>query len=102
MHHPQQIRMGHAPDHERGQHWDNRAACRDEDGDLFFPTGTTGPALLQIEEAKAICRRCPEMEACLQWALETGMDDGVAGGMSEHERKALKRRAARNRNRATA
>ena len=41
--------------------WRHRAACRDEDPELFFPIGNTGPALLQIEEAKAVCRRCPVM-----------------------------------------
>lgn len=64
---------------------------------LFFPIGNTGPALLQIEEAKAVCRRCPVMEQCLQWALESGQDSGVWGGLSEDERRAMKRRAARNR-----
>ena len=77
--------------------WRHRAVCREEDPELFFPIGTTGPALLRSEEAKAVCRRCPVMEQCLQWALETGQDAGVWGGMSEDERRAMKRRAARNR-----
>jgi WhiB family transcriptional regulator, redox-sensing transcriptional regulator len=34
-----------------------RAACLDEDPELFFPIGNTGPALLQIEEAKAAAVR---------------------------------------------
>ena len=42
--------------------WRHRAACRDEDPELFFPIGNTGPALLQIEEAKAVCRRCAVVE----------------------------------------
>ena len=58
----------------------------------FFPIGNTGPALLQIEEAKAVCRRCEVVDACLAWALETGQDAGVWGGLSEDERRALKRR----------
>ncbi|CAM5651345.1 Transcriptional regulator WhiB [Streptomyces tendae] len=47
--------------------WRHRAVFREEDPELFFPIGNTGPALLQIEEAKAVCRRCPVMEQCLQW-----------------------------------
>lgn len=42
-----------------------RAACRDEDPDLFFPIGTTGPALRQTEVAKQICHRCLVTESCL-------------------------------------
>ncbi|MFJ2847021.1 WhiB family transcriptional regulator [Streptomyces griseofuscus] len=81
--------------------WRHNAVCREEDPDLFFPIGNTGPALLQIEEAKAVChRRCPVIEQCLQWALESGQNDGVWGGLSEDERRSLKRRAARNRPRS--
>ncbi|NBM18970.1 WhiB family transcriptional regulator [Streptomyces sp. GC420] len=74
--------------------WRDAAACRNEDPDLFFPIGNTGPALLQIEEAKAVCRRCPVREQCLEWALDAGQDIGVWGGTSENERRALKRRRA--------
>ncbi|MQA88475.1 MAG: WhiB family transcriptional regulator [Streptosporangiales bacterium] len=77
--------------------WRHRAACRDVDPELFFPIGNTGPALLQIEEAKQVCRACPVIEPCLQWALDTGQDAGVWGGMSEDERRALKRRTVRAR-----
>ncbi|MDJ0385004.1 WhiB family transcriptional regulator [Streptomyces sp. G-G2] len=78
--------------------WRHHAACRETDPELFFPIGNTGPALLQIEEAKAVCRRrCPVMDQCLQWALDANQTDGVWGGLSEDERRAMKRRAARNR-----
>ena len=77
--------------------WRNRAACLDEDPELFFPVGNTGPALLQIEEAKAVCRRCEVVETCLEWAMQSGQDFGVWGEMSEDERRALKRRYARAR-----
>src|SRR5689334_14727722 len=77
--------------------WRHRAICRDEDPELFFPIGNTGPALLQIEQAKAVCRRCPVISQCLAWALESGQDAGVWGGLSEDERRALKRRNARAR-----
>jgi WhiB family redox-sensing transcriptional regulator len=75
--------------------WRHRAACRDEDPELFFPVGTSGPALLQIAEAKIACRRCPVCTECLNWALASGQDTGVWGGMSEDERRAVKRRNAR-------
>ncbi|MGW5990974.1 WhiB family transcriptional regulator [Streptomyces anulatus] len=77
--------------------WRMAAVCREEDPDLFFPIGTTGPAVVQAEEAKAVCRRCPVMERCLQWALESGQDHGVWGATDEEDRRRMKRRAARRR-----
>lgn len=77
--------------------WRHRARCKEEDPELFFPTGTSGPALLQIAEAKTVCRQCPVVTECLTWALESGQDAGVWGGMSEDERRAIKRRGARAR-----
>lgn len=75
--------------------WRHRAACQDEDPDLFFPMGDTGPALLQIKEAKAVCCRCRVIEQCLQWALKTKEAHGVWGGLSESERRVLSRRRRR-------
>jgi WhiB family transcriptional regulator, redox-sensing transcriptional regulator len=80
--------------------WRHRALCRDEDPELFFPIGTTGPATVQVEQAKAVCRRCSVVESCLDWALRSGQDSGVWGGLSEDERRALKRRQSRTRVRA--
>ncbi|MFE1590355.1 WhiB family transcriptional regulator [Streptomyces sp. NPDC058737] len=77
--------------------WREYAACRTEDPDLFFPIGTTGPAALQTEQAKAVCRTCPVREQCLRWALDTGQTIGVWGGTSELERRTLKRREAARR-----
>jgi len=65
--------------------------CRDTDPDLFFPIGTTGPALAQIENAKAVCRQCPAQAACLEFALSTNQDTGIWGGTSEEERRKLRR-----------
>ncbi len=79
--------------------WRADSACRFEDPDLFFPIGNTGPALLQIEEAKSVCRRCPVMEQCAAWALESGQEHGVWGGLDEDDRRRMKRRAARRRSR---
>jgi WhiB family redox-sensing transcriptional regulator len=81
----------------RKMDWRHQAACLNEDPELFFPVGNTGPALLQIEEAKKVCMRCTVRDQCLAWALEAGQDHGVWGGKSEDERRSMKRRAARSR-----
>ncbi|GAA2305268.1 WhiB family transcriptional regulator [Streptomyces kunmingensis] len=77
--------------------WLERAACVGEDPELFFPVGSTGPALLDVHEAKAVCERCPVMSECLEYALRTGQTTGVWGGTSETERtpmlRAYRRRA---------
>src|SRR4051794_30078434 len=82
-----------------GASWHDEAACRHEDPELFFPIGTTGPAILQVEEAREVCRGCPVKEPCLQWALECGVDHGVWGGLTEDERRSFRRRQPRPRSR---
>jgi WhiB family transcriptional regulator, redox-sensing transcriptional regulator len=77
--------------------WRDRAACLGVDPELFFPIGNTGPALSQIEEAKTVCHRCEVVEPCLSWAMESRQEDGVWGGLSADERRAVKRRNARAR-----
>jgi WhiB family redox-sensing transcriptional regulator len=72
--------------------WRDHALCRDTDPDLFFPVGTTGVALVQIEHAKAVCRQCKVTEACLDFALATNQDSGIWGGLSEEERRVIRRR----------
>ncbi len=77
--------------------WRRDAICRDTDPDLFFPVGTTGHALVQIERATQVCQECPVQRDCLEFALETNQDSGIWGGTSEEERRAIRRRiAARN------
>ncbi|MCU1369222.1 WhiB family transcriptional regulator [Aquihabitans daechungensis] len=78
--------------------WRRTAACRDTDPDLFFPVGTTGPAIEQIENAKAVCRQCDAQRDCLEFALATNQDSGIWGGTSEEERRKLRKQyAARQR-----
>jgi WhiB family redox-sensing transcriptional regulator len=76
--------------------WREDAACRGADTDLFFPATEeeAGPA-------KAICALCPVREECLEFALQTRQEDGVWGGMTETERRRLRRRL-RDRARANA
>jgi WhiB family redox-sensing transcriptional regulator len=80
--------------------WRDDAACLNADPDLFFPIGTTGPVLDQIDEAKRICRACPVRTPCLAWALDLGRAAGIWGGTTEDERRALRKAAARHRNHA--
>ena len=71
--------------------WRLRAACRQADPDLFFPIGTTGPAIGQIGEAKRICQACPVRTSCLGWALRHGISFGIWGGTTEDDRQVLRR-----------
>lgn len=78
--------------------WRDFALCRDTDPELFFPVGTTGTALLQIDKARQVCGECQVRSECLDFALETNQDSGIWGGLSEEERRVIRRqRAARNR-----
>jgi len=61
---------------------------------LFFPVGTTGQALLQIAKAKSVCGECPVKVDCLDFALITNQDTGIWGGLSEDERRQMRREAA--------
>lgn len=71
--------------------WRMKASCRSVDPDLFFPVGTTGLALDQIEQAKAVCRACDARSACLEFALSTNQESGVWGATSEEERRKLRK-----------
>ena len=77
---------GHRP------YWRDDAACRDADPDLFFPGGDASSALAQVKSAKLICRGCPVRITCLSWALDSGRQHGIWGGLTEDERRRLHRR----------
>jgi WhiB family redox-sensing transcriptional regulator len=74
--------------------WRLRASCRDEDPELFFPVGTTGPAIRQIDRAKAVCHACAVAGSCLNWAIDSGQDSGVWGGLTAEERRSVGQRRA--------
>ncbi len=71
--------------------WRDGAACRNSDPSLFFPVGTTGITLDQIDAAKSVCDTCKCTAACLEFALVTNQDSGVWGGTSEEERRQIRR-----------
>lgn len=68
--------------------WQERALCAQTDPEAFFPEkgGST-------REAKKICLTCEVRDECLQYALEHDERFGIWGGLSERERRKLKKRA---------
>lgn len=72
--------------------WRARAACRDEDPELFFPPSGAPANDPWVTEAKRVCAGCPVMTECLIYAIEN-RDQGVWGGTTDEERRReLKRR----------
>ena len=70
------------------QGWQERALCAETDPEAFFPEkgGST-------REAKKICTGCEVRAECLEYALANDERFGIWGGLSERERRRLRRRA---------
>lgn len=66
--------------------WMAEGVCAQTDPDAFFPEKGV-PA----NAAKAVCADCPVREMCLQYALENDERYGIWGGMSEHQRRKLRK-----------
>ncbi len=66
--------------------WQERANCMGVDPDLFFPERGSS-----TREAKEVCRGCVVLEDCLEYALANGEKFGIWGGLSERERRRLRR-----------
>lgn len=81
----------HAEPDEADRRWQTDAGCLDHDPELFFAKEDTDGAA----EALAICKACPVVDDCLEFALDTRQDYGVWGGMTENNRMALRRRRQR-------
>lgn len=88
---------GQTPDTRRATDWRDSAACRDEDAELWFASDLTGPGARDVQQAKAICGRCPSADACLTFALNENIGDGIYGGLNEKERASLRRSIRRGR-----
>ena len=73
---------------EESSGWDY-ANCLGVDPDLFFPERGAS-----TKEAKEVCRGCVVREDCLEYALSHGEKFGIWGGMSERERRRLRRQRA--------
>ncbi len=77
-----------SPDRE----WQRQANCMGVDPDLFFPERGAS-----TREAKEVCRGCVVREDCLEYALTNGEKFGIWGGVSERERRKIRRRRALSR-----
>jgi WhiB family redox-sensing transcriptional regulator len=82
---------------EEDRSWQTQANCMGVDPDLFFPERGAS-----TREAKEVCRGCVVREDCLEFALANGEKFGIWGGMSERERRRLRRARALERRAATA
>jgi hypothetical protein len=81
--------------HVREGDFRHAAACRAVDPEVFFPAADSGPGYTAaVRSAKAVCAGCPVREQCLSWALSS-LPDGIAGGMTEQERRTERVRRAR-------
>ncbi|MGG7101281.1 WhiB family transcriptional regulator [Rhodococcus sp. 24CO] len=76
--------------------WRMLATCKSVDPAVFYSPGEErGRNRLAREQmAKQVCFRCPVIDDCLNFALETGEPHGVWGGTTPTERLALRRSAA--------
>ena len=66
--------------------WQDYANCRGADADLFFPERGAS-----TRKAKAICNACEVREESLSFAINNGEKFGIWGGMSERERRRVRR-----------
>ena len=69
--------------------WKDSSNCLGVDPDLFFPERGAS-----TREAKEVCRGCIVREDCLEYALLNGEKFGIWGGMSERERRRIRRQRA--------
>ncbi len=78
------------PDLDTG--WKDLSNCLGVDPDLFFPERGAS-----TREAKEVCRGCEVRIDCLEYALQNGEKFGIWGGMSERERRRIRRQRALDR-----
>lgn len=69
--------------------WQEYSNCLGVDPDLFFPERGAS-----TREAKEVCRGCVVREECLEFAIRHGEKFGIWGGLSERERRRIRRERA--------
>src|SRR4051794_9944320 len=83
--------------HDDDRGWQDQANCLGVDPDLFFPERGAS-----TREAKEVCRGCVVRLDCLEFALVNGEKFGIWGGLSERERRRLRRQRAQSTRRTSA
>jgi WhiB family redox-sensing transcriptional regulator len=66
--------------------WRFDAACKSTDTELFFADSDQDA----IRRAKGLCAGCPVRKACLEFAIEARVDDGIFGGKTARQRKRIR------------
>lgn len=79
--------QGAGPDPDSDTAWMAEGNCRLHPPSTFFPSDGVG-----VDKARKICRDCPVVSRCLEYALEERIDHGVWGGCSERERRRIQKR----------
>jgi len=82
--------------------WDEEAACRSTDPDVFFPRDDIQGRGYDVRAAKRVCVGCPVRSQCLEFALTARLEYGVWGGLTETERRSLRRSRQRKARRQAA
>ena len=80
---------GQSVDPGGSESWQLYANCLGVDPDLFFPERGAS-----TREAKQVCQGCVVREECLEYALANGEKFGIWGGLSERERRRIRRARA--------
>ena len=66
--------------------WQEDANCKNEDPDLFFPNRGAS-----TKKAKEICYACQVKEYCLEYSIVNAEKFGIWGGLSERERRKIRK-----------
>ncbi len=82
------FRSSRGADPSAPEDWRARALCAHSDPELWFAVGA-----LEHRLAKKMCRACPVRKECLAYAMDSYVDDGIWGGLTERERRWLRQRA---------